>query len=140
MLLRPYSPYLASPPRLARGQGSPSPGAAARRRVPREGMKNAIAPIRLAPLPVTPTLQSSVDTPADGRRDLLTVEQAAAHLQLSTSSIRAYIREGRLKAFRVAGLRKVLIPRAELLALLEPAREPVPADPPTGRQTDGPPL
>ncbi|MES2460735.1 MAG: helix-turn-helix domain-containing protein [Armatimonadota bacterium] len=53
-------------------------------------------------------------------RDLLTVEQAAQYLQLSTSSIRSYIRHGKLKAFRIAGLRKVLIPRAELLMLLEP--------------------
>jgi excisionase family DNA binding protein len=53
-------------------------------------------------------------------RDLLTVEQAAQYLQLSPSSIRSYIRQGRLKAFRVAGLRKVLIARTELLALLEP--------------------
>ena len=54
-------------------------------------------------------------------RDLLTVEQAADYLQLSASSVRSYIRQGKLKAFRVAGLRKVLIPRAHLLALLEPA-------------------
>ncbi|WP_309707074.1 helix-turn-helix domain-containing protein [Armatimonas sp.] len=54
--------------------------------------------------------------------DLLTVDQAAGYLQLSTSSIRSYIRSGKLKAFRVAGLRKVLIQRADLLALLEPAR------------------
>ncbi len=53
-------------------------------------------------------------------RDLLTVEQAVHYLQLSPSSIRSYVRQGRLKAFRVAGLRKVLIARAELLALLEP--------------------
>jgi len=53
-------------------------------------------------------------------RQLLTVEQAAQYLQLSPSSIRSYIRQGKLKAFRVAGLRKVLIARAELLALLEP--------------------
>jgi len=53
-------------------------------------------------------------------RDLLTVEQAACYLQLSASSIRSYIRQGKLKAFRVAGLRKVLIARAELMALLEP--------------------
>ncbi len=52
--------------------------------------------------------------------DLMTVEQAAGYLQLSTSSIRGYIRQGKLKAFRVAGLRKVLIPRAELLMLMEP--------------------
>lgn len=55
-------------------------------------------------------------------RELLTVEQAAAYLQISQSSIRSYIRQGMLKAFRIAGKRKVLIPRNELLALLEPAR------------------
>ena len=53
-------------------------------------------------------------------RQLLTVEQAADYLQLSASSIRSYIRQGKLKAFRVAGLRKVLIAHPELLALLEP--------------------
>ncbi len=55
-------------------------------------------------------------------RDLLTVEQAASYLQLSQSSIRSYIRGGNLKAFRIAGRRKVLILRADLMALLEPAR------------------
>ena len=55
-------------------------------------------------------------------RDLLTVEQAASYLQLSTSSIRSYIRGGNLKAFRIAGRRKVLILRADLMSLLEPAR------------------
>ncbi len=55
-------------------------------------------------------------------RDLLTVEQAAQYLQVSQSSIRSYIRQGRLQAFRIAGKRKVLIPRSALLALLEPAR------------------
>ena len=55
-------------------------------------------------------------------RELLTVEQAAQYLQVSQSSIRSYIRQGRLQAFRIAGKRKVLIPRTALLALLEPAR------------------
>jgi excisionase family DNA binding protein len=55
-------------------------------------------------------------------RDLLTVEQAAQYLQLSQSSIRSYIRQGKLNAFRIAGKRKVLIQRTELLKLLEPAR------------------
>ena len=55
-------------------------------------------------------------------REYLTVEQAASYLQLSTSSIRSYIRGGNLKAFRIAGKRKVLIQRADLMALLEPAR------------------
>ena len=55
-------------------------------------------------------------------RDLLTVEQAAEYLQVSQSSIRSYIRQGRLQAYRIAGKRKVLIPRSALLSLLEPAR------------------
>jgi excisionase family DNA binding protein len=56
----------------------------------------------------------------ESSRDLYTVAQAAEYLQLNQSSIRSYIREGRLKAFRIAGKRKVLIPRSELLNLLEP--------------------
>jgi len=63
-------------------------------------------------------------------RDLLTVEQAAAYLLVSVSSIRSYIREGRLKAFRVAGKRKVLIPRAALLALLVPTDAEIDAETP----------
>lgn len=54
--------------------------------------------------------------------DLFTIEQAARYLKVSQSSIRSYIRQGKMDAFRVAGKRKVLIPRAELLRLLEPAR------------------
>jgi len=55
-------------------------------------------------------------------RDLLTVEQAAQYLQVSQSSIRSYIRQGRLNAYRIAGKREVLIPKPALLGLLEPAR------------------
>jgi excisionase family DNA binding protein len=47
------------------------------------------------------------------------LEQAADYLQISSSSIRWDIRQGTLKAFRIADLRKVLIPRAELLTLLQ---------------------
>ncbi len=52
--------------------------------------------------------------------DLFTVRQAAEYLQLS---IRSYIKQGRLDAYRIAGIRKVLIPRDELMKLLEPARQ-----------------
>lgn len=58
---------------------------------------------------------------AEATRDLITVEQAAQYLHLSASSIRSYIRQGKLKAFRV-GKRKVLIPRTEMLLLLEPTQ------------------
>ena len=72
-------------------------------------------------------------------RDLLTVEQAAQYLQVSQSSIRSYIRQGRLQAYRIAGKRKVLIPRSALLALLEPARpEDVEADAVSSEETDLP--
>ncbi len=65
-------------------------------------------------------------------RDLFTVEQAAAYLQVSQSSIRSYIRQGMLKAYRIAGKRKVLIPRNELLSLLAPARGENPGHSPEG--------
>lgn len=68
-------------------------------------------------------------------RDLLTVEQAAQYLQVSQSSIRSYIRQGRLQAYRIAGKRKVLIPRSALLSLLEPAR-PDDVDNDTGEDDD----
>ena len=54
--------------------------------------------------------------------DLFTIEQAAQYLKVSQSSIRSYIRQGKMDAFRVAGKRKVLIPKPELLKLLVPAR------------------
>lgn len=69
-------------------------------------------------------------------RDLLTVEQAAQFLQVSQSSIRSYIRQGRLQAFRIAGKRKVLIPRSALLSLLEPARPENLTGTPTGETDD----
>lgn len=55
-------------------------------------------------------------------RELLTVVQAAEYLQVSQSSIRSYIRQGQLQAFRIAGKRKVLIPRSAIQQLLTPAR------------------
>lgn len=55
--------------------------------------------------------------------DLYTIEQAAGFLRVSQSSIRSYIRQGKMNAFRVAGKRKVLIPKTELLKLLVPARD-----------------
>lgn len=54
--------------------------------------------------------------------DLFTIEQAAQYLKVSQSSIRSYLRQGKMDAYRVAGKRKVLIPKAELLKLLVPAR------------------
>ena len=66
------------------------------------------------------TTSSVGATIAPSSNDLLSVEQAADYLQVSISSIRNYIRQGTLKAFRVAGKRKMLITREALLRLLEP--------------------
>jgi excisionase family DNA binding protein len=81
---------------------------------------------------VAETQATNTTSPA---RDLFTVEQAAIYLHVSQSSIRSYIRQGRLKAFRVAGLRKVLIARHEVLSLLEPAHA-EPTTPHTHRSPD----
>ncbi len=51
--------------------------------------------------------------------------QVADYLQLSPSSICSYIRQGKLKAFRIARLRKVLIVRSHMLTLLEPTSSPI---------------
>ncbi len=53
-----------------------------------------------------------------GDRELLTIEQAANYIQVSPSSIRSLIRQGRLRAFRVPGKRKLLIRRSDLLDFL----------------------
>jgi excisionase family DNA binding protein len=51
---------------------------------------------------------------------LLTVAQAAEWLPVSSSTICFYVPEGRLPAFRIAGVRSVRIPERELVKLLEP--------------------
>lgn len=67
------------------------------------------------------TLQPTDDELIHTPGDLLTIAQAADLLQVSEVSIRNYIRQGHIKAFRVAGLRKVRIARSEIMAALKPA-------------------
>ncbi|MFQ5340111.1 MAG: helix-turn-helix domain-containing protein [Terriglobia bacterium] len=52
-----------------------------------------------------------------------TVKETAALLKLSERSIRRYIRQGKLKAYRVAGERELRIRGQDLLRLLEPVKE-----------------
>ncbi len=78
----------------------------------------------------TPTLPSafpsdSLDSPhsPESSPALLTMAQAADWLQVSPSTIRSYVREGRLcalPAFRIAGARSVRIPEPELRKILQP--------------------
>ncbi len=49
-----------------------------------------------------------------------TVKETAALLKLSERSIRRYIHQGKLRAYRVAGTRELRIMGRDLLQLLEP--------------------
>lgn len=51
---------------------------------------------------------------------LLSPDEAAELLGVHTQTVRGYIRDGKLKAHRVAGERAIRIRREDLLALLEP--------------------
>jgi excisionase family DNA binding protein len=51
---------------------------------------------------------------------LLSPDEAAEVLGVHTQTVRGYIRDGKLKAHRVAGERAIRIRREDLLALLEP--------------------
>ncbi len=53
-------------------------------------------------------------------REYLTPEEAAQTLSIHVQTMRAYIRTGRLPAFRVAGERAIRILRADLGKVLEP--------------------
>jgi excisionase family DNA binding protein len=53
-------------------------------------------------------------------RDFLTPEEAAEALGVHVQTMRAYIRSGRLPAFRIAGERAIRIRRVDLEKLLEP--------------------
>jgi len=55
-----------------------------------------------------------------GAREYLTPEEAADALGIHVQTMRAYIRSGRLPAFRVAGERAIRIRREDLEKVLEP--------------------
>jgi excisionase family DNA binding protein len=57
---------------------------------------------------------------ADIKDFVYTVQETADLLKLSERSIRRYIAQGKLKAYRVAGERKLRIKGQDILQLLEP--------------------
>ncbi|NLB94451.1 MAG: helix-turn-helix domain-containing protein [Armatimonadetes bacterium] len=61
--------------------------------------------------------------------EVLTAKQAKDFLQISDSTLRRYIRKGKLKAYRLAGERDLRFRREDLLALLEPANGVVEKEP-----------
>jgi excisionase family DNA binding protein len=83
-------------------------------------------PMRRRSAPGSGPLGPSDSPEANGRthelRDklLLSPDEAAELLGVHTQTVRGYIRDGKLKARRVAGERAIRIRREDLLALLEP--------------------
>jgi excisionase family DNA binding protein len=59
-------------------------------------------------------------TPTPEKKEYLTPEQAAEALGIHVQTMRAYIRSGRLPAFRVAGERAIRVLRTDLEKVLEP--------------------
>jgi len=64
---------------------------------------------------------SNGDSPL-GPSTILTVDDAAAHLGVHAQTIRNYIRNGKLPAYRLAGERSIRVLREDLMALLEQVR------------------
>ena len=60
------------------------------------------------------------NSPAQGGREYYTPEEAAAALGIHVQTMRAYIRTGRLPAYRIAGERAIRIRRNDLERILEP--------------------
>jgi excisionase family DNA binding protein len=71
---------------------------------------------------------------AETGRDYLTPEEAAEALGIHVQTMRAYIRSGRVPAYRVAGERAIRIRRADLEKVLEPL---VPEDAAAKKTTKG---
>lgn len=77
----------------------------------------------------TPACTESVEVMATDISDFVyTVKETAALLKLSERTIRRYIRQGKLKAYRVAGERELRIKGRDLLRLLEPIENPTDHD------------
>jgi excisionase family DNA binding protein len=69
-----------------------------------------------------------------GAREYLTPEEAAEALGIHVQTMRAYVRSGRVPAYRVAGERAIRIRRPDLEKILEPL---VPEETPANKPTKG---
>lgn len=59
-------------------------------------------------------------TPSTACRPRMSIADAAAYLNCGERTIRRYIAEGRLRAYRLAGQKIIRLDPAEVEALLEP--------------------
>ena len=78
----------------------------------------AVAQRDLTPVNSAKVNRTEIDTKTV--RDYLTPEEAAEELGVHVQTMRAYIRSGRMPAFRLAGERAIRILRADLEKVLEP--------------------
>ena len=75
-----------------------------------------------------------METAQPNTREFLTPEEAAEALGVHVQTMRAYVRSGRLPAYRVAGERAIRIRRPDLEKVLEPL---VPEGEPAARKSKG---
>jgi len=90
------------------------------------GLTSALWRAAVAELDLDPTNGSKRDGVAEEKkkmREYLTPEEAAEALSIHVQTMRAYVRSGRVPAFRVAGERAIRILRADLEKVLEPLVE-----------------
>jgi excisionase family DNA binding protein len=103
---------------------------AASHHVDHAGWRSALAacppPAEAAAAPATRDPDAAAEAPAPGAEraratddELLSPEEAAQRLGVHTQTVRGYIRDGRLPAFRIAGERAIRIRRDDVLALLQ---------------------
>src|SRR5262249_51044342 len=75
-----------------------------------------------------------IESAQPNTREFLTPEEAAEALGIHVQTMRAYVRSGRLPAYRVAGERAIRIRRPGLEKVLEPL---VPEGEPAARKSKG---
>jgi excisionase family DNA binding protein len=90
------------------------------------GVASASWRAAVAQLGLTPAAGAQANHPeieTKRARDYLTPEDAAEELGVHVQTMRAYIRSGRMPAFRLAGERAIRILRTDLEKVLEPLNE-----------------
>jgi excisionase family DNA binding protein len=83
----------------------------------RARVRDAVATSPSSPASAPETVRSGAGTSS---RELFTVDQAAEFLGVHHQTLRGYIKNGKLPAYRLAGEKVLRIKREDLMALLEP--------------------
>lgn len=77
--------------------------------------------VAASPVPSTASdPENARSSPGISARELFTVDQAAEFLGVHHQTLRGYIKNGKLQAYRLAGEKVLRIKRDDLMALLEP--------------------